>query len=275
MPRRVFSSPLSKLCFWGFTWIPFRCRPVWLLPDFQFPLQARPSCLSEYLPQVARPHGSGLPCAAPRVAPHEAVPLVDESAEDPPHGTSYSPNQGVAQRHFSPEWSQNGCVSPSPYDYDGRIDERLGQSFRGQTGARGMDRRVPFLAHKLPGAQSCLPGFDSFSPHSWETSCNSQDGQHGGSVPHKSSGGFTVAHPGQACAPSSPLVPGQVPFLKGSSRSGNLEPRSRLSVETETQAGRVDVEPSDSSPDLGSVWKSGSGTSLLHRSHPNARFGSL
>ncbi len=26
--------------------------------------------------------------AAPRVAPHEAVPLVDESAEDPPHGTS-------------------------------------------------------------------------------------------------------------------------------------------------------------------------------------------
>ncbi len=56
------------------------------------PLQARPSCLSEYLPQVARPHGSGLPCDAPRVAPHEAVPLVDESAEDPPHGTSYSPN---------------------------------------------------------------------------------------------------------------------------------------------------------------------------------------
>ncbi len=100
-------------------------------PDFQFrsmsgPLQARPSCLSEYLPQVARPHGSGLPCAAPRFAPHEAVPLVDESAEDPPHGTSYSPNQGVAQLlscplkmarpHFSSEWSQNGCDSPSPYD---------------------------------------------------------------------------------------------------------------------------------------------------------------
>ncbi len=65
-------------------------------------LQARPSCLSEYLPQVARPHGSGHPCAAPRVAPHEAVPLVDESAEDPPHGTSYSPNQGVAQLLLCP-----------------------------------------------------------------------------------------------------------------------------------------------------------------------------
>ncbi len=37
--------------------------------------------LSKYLPQVARPHGSGLPCVAPRVASHEAVPLVDERAE--------------------------------------------------------------------------------------------------------------------------------------------------------------------------------------------------
>ncbi len=66
-------------------------------------------------------------------------------------------------------------------------------------------------------------------------------------------------HPGQACVLSSPLVSGQVPFLKGSSRSGSREPRGRLSVETETQAGRVDVEPSESSPDLGSVWQSGSG----------------
>ncbi len=99
-----------------------------------------------------------------------------------------------------------------------------GAVFEGRPARGGMDRRVPFLAHKLPGAQSCLPGFDAFSPRSWEASYNSQDGQHGGSV----------AHPGQACAPSSPLVPGQVPFLKGSSRSGNLETHSRLSVETET-----------------------------------------
>ncbi len=27
--------PISaKPCFWGFVWIPFRCRPVWLLPGY-------------------------------------------------------------------------------------------------------------------------------------------------------------------------------------------------------------------------------------------------
>ncbi len=72
-----------------------------------------------------------------------------------------------------------------------------GAVFEGKPARGEMDRRVPFLAHKLPGAQSCPPGFDSFSPRSWEALCNSQDGQHGGSVPHKSSGGFMVAHPGQ------------------------------------------------------------------------------
>ncbi len=132
----------------------------------------------------------------------------------------------------------------------------------------GMDRRVPFLAHKLPGTQSCLPGFDAFSPRSWEASYNSQNGQYGGSVPHKPSRGFRVAHPGQACAPSSPLVPGQVPFLKGSSRSGNIEPCGRFSVGTETQAGRVDVEPSDGSPNLESVWRSGSGPLCFSRVLP-------
>ncbi len=42
------------------------------------PLQARPSCLCRYLPQAFAPHGSGLPCVVPRVASHEAIPLVDE-----------------------------------------------------------------------------------------------------------------------------------------------------------------------------------------------------
>ncbi len=37
--------------------------------------------------------------------------------------------------------------------------------------------RVPFLAHKLPGTQGCLPGFHTFSPHSWGPSYNSQNGQ--------------------------------------------------------------------------------------------------
>ncbi len=58
-----------------------------------------------------------------------------------------------------------------------------------------MDRRVPLLAHKLPGNQGCLPGFDVFSPRPRGASYHSQDGQHGGSVPHKPSVRFTVAHP--------------------------------------------------------------------------------
>ncbi len=99
-------------------------------------------------------------------------------------------------------------------------------------------------------------------------SYHSQDGQHGGCVPHKPSGRFTVAHPGQDCAPSSPLVPVRVPVLKGSSRSGNTVPRGRLSVETETQAGGMDVEPSDGIPDLGSVWRSGGGPLCFSRVIP-------
>ncbi len=188
------------------------------------PLQARPSCLCRYLPQVARPHGSGLSCVAPRAASHEAVLLVDERAEITPHYTSHSPYQGVTQLlstpftragpRFSSERGQNGCDPPSPYDHNGHINDGLGHGLRRQTGERGMDRRVPFLAHKLPGTQGCLPGFDVFSPRSWGASYHSQNGQYGGSVPHKPSGRFTVAHPGQACAPASPLVPGQVPFLK-------------------------------------------------------------
>ncbi len=158
-----------------------------------------------------RPHGSGLHCVAPRVASHEAVPLVDERAEITPHDTSHSPNQGVAQLLSTPFTMARPAFL--------------------QSGVR-MESRVSFLAHKLPGTQGCLPGFDAFSPRSWGASYNSQNGQYGGSVPHKPSGGFTVAHPGQACAPSSPLVPGQVPFLEGSSRSGNTEPCGRFSVET-------------------------------------------
>ncbi len=66
--------------------------PIGSCPDIQFysmsgPLQARPSCLCRFMPQAARPHGSSLPCVAPRVASHEAVPLVDEGAEVTPHCT--------------------------------------------------------------------------------------------------------------------------------------------------------------------------------------------
>ncbi len=68
--------------------------------------------------------------------------------------------------------------------------------------------------------------------------------------------------------PSSPLVPGQVPFFEGSSRSGNTEPCGRFSVETEAQAGGMDVEPSDGIPDLGSVWQSGGGPLCFSRVIP-------
>ncbi len=127
---RVFSPLLDKLCFWGFICISFKCKPSGSCPDFQFQcmlglLQARPSCLCEHLLQAPRPHGPSLPCAASRVAPHEAVPLANETVEDPLQRTSHSSNQGVSQllthplnmarSHFSPEWSQNRCDSPSPH----------------------------------------------------------------------------------------------------------------------------------------------------------------
>ncbi len=242
------------------------------------PLQARPSCLCRYLPQAVGPHGSGLPCVAPRVASHEAVPLVDEGAEVTPHCTSYSPYQGVAQLlltpfnvvrpHFSPERGENGCNPPSLYNLDGRINDRLGRGLRRQTGERGVEGRIPLLAYKLPGTQGCLPGFEVFSPRSRGVSYHSQDGQYGGCVPHKPPRRFTVAHPGQACVLSSPLVPRQVPLVEGGSRSGNTEPCGRFSVETETQAGGMDVEPSDGIPDLGSVWRSGGGPLCFSRVIP-------
>ncbi len=124
---------------------------------------------------------------------------------------------------------------------------------------RSLDRRVPLLAHKLPGAESHLPGTDSLSPLTQGVSCYCQDRQHGGSIPYKSPRGLTVAHPKPAYMLSPPLGSGQVPLLESGSRPGSLEPRSRLSVETEAQVGGVDVEPSNSSPDLGFVRQSGSG----------------
>ncbi len=124
------------------------------------------------------------------------------------------------------------------------------------------------MAYKLPGTQGCLPGFEVFSPRSRGASCHSQDGQYGGCVPHKLPRRFKVAHPGQACAPSSPLVPRQVPLFEGGSRSGSTEPGGRFSVETEAQAGGMDVEPSDGIPDLGSVWQSGGGPLCFSRVIP-------
>ncbi len=173
----------------------------------------------------------------------------------------------VARPRLSPERGENGCDPPSPYDHDGRINDRLGRGLRRQTSERGVEGRVPLLAYKLPRTQGCLPGFEVFSPHSRGV-YHSQDGQYGGCVPHKPPRRFKVAHPGQACASSSPLVPRQVPLFEGGSRSGNTEPGGRFSVETEAQAGGMDVEPSDGIPDLGSVWQSGGGPLCFSRVIP-------
>ncbi len=223
-------------------------------------------------------YGSSLPCVAPRAASHEAIPFVDEGAEVTPHCTSYSPCQSVAQLlstpvnvarpRLSPERGENGCDPPSPYDHDGRINDRLGRGLRRKAGEWRVEGRVPLLAYKLPGTQGCLPGFEVFSPRSRGASCHSQDGQYGGCVPHKPPRRFKVTHPGQACAPSSPLVSRQVPLFEGGSRSGSTEPGGRFPVETEAQAGGMDVEPSDGIPDLGSVWQSGGGPLCFSRVIP-------
>ncbi len=242
--------------------------PFGSCPDTQFysmsgPLQARPSCLCRYLPQAVGPHGSGLPCVAPRVASHEAVPLVDEGAEVTPHCTSHSPYQGVAQLlstpftmarpRFSPERGENGCDPPSPYDHDGRINCRLGRVLRRQTGKRGVDGRVPLLAYKLPGTQGCFPGFDVFSPHSRGYHIIVRTDNMAVVSHINRQGGSRSRTLDRLARPLSSLVPRQVSLFEGGSRSGNTEPCGRFSVETEAQAGGMDVEPSDGIPDLGSV----------------------
>ncbi len=174
----------------------------------------------------------------------------------------------VARPRLSPERGENGCDPPSPYDHNGRINDRLGRGLRRKAGEWRVEGRVPLLAYKLPGTQGCLPGFEVFSPRSRGASCHSQDGQYGGCVPHKPPRRFKVAHPGQACAPSSPLVPRQVPLFEGGSRSGSTEPGGRFYVETEAQARGMDVEPSDRIPDLGSVWQSGGGPLCFSRVIP-------
>ncbi len=200
------------------------------------PLQARPSCLCRYLPEAARPHGSGLSCVAPRVASHEAVPLVDERAEVTPHYTSHSPYQCVAQLlstpftmagpRFSPERGQNGCNPPSPYNHDGRINDGLGRGLRRQTGERGMDRRVPswhINCLELRAVFLALMYFLSVlgEHHIIVRTLNMAVVSH-----INRQGGSTFAHPGQACAPSSPLVPGQVPFLRADHVPGILNLRT-------------------------------------------------
>ncbi len=213
--------------------------PFGSCPDTSFysmfgPLQARPSCLCRYLPQAVGPYGSSLPCVAPRAASHEAIPLVDEGAEVTPHCTSYSPCQSVAQLLSTPVNVARPRLSP-------------------ERGENGCDPPSPYDHASMTGWGAVFEGRPASGEWKEEFLFFSL---------------FKVAHPGQACAPSSPLVPRQVPLFEGGSRSGSTEPGGRFSVETEAQAGGMDVEPSDGIPDLGSVWQSGGGPLCFSRVIP-------
>ncbi len=97
--------PSLRIVFLGFVWIPFRCRPVWLLPGYpilQHVWPARPSCLCRYLPQAV-----GLMAAASPVLPLGLLHMRPflwwmKELRLHPHCTSYSPYQGVAQLLSTP-----------------------------------------------------------------------------------------------------------------------------------------------------------------------------
>ncbi len=63
-------------------------------------------------------------------------------------------------------------------------------------------------------------------------------------------------------------------YPESGSRSGSFEPCRRFSIEAETQAGGMNAEPSDSSPDFEICSVKRKWTSLHHESLPNACFGS-
>ncbi len=54
----------------------------------------------------------------------------------------------MAGPRFSPERGENGAIHRRHMIMTDAINDGLGRGLRRQTGERGMDRRVPFLAHK-------------------------------------------------------------------------------------------------------------------------------
>ncbi len=246
MPRRVCSSHLSEPCFWGFTeWNPHSdAGQFGSCPDIQFFSMSGLFKLGHHVSVGTCRRLLGLMAAASPVLPLGLLhmrPFLWWMKELRLHPMIPATRLIRVSRSCSRPLLQWRDFLQSGVRI-GAINRRhMITAHQRQTGERGMDRRVPFLAHKLPGTQGCLPGFDVFSPRSRGASYHSQNGQYGGSVPHKPPGGFTVVHPGQACAPSSPFVPGQVPFFEGSSRSGNAEPCVWFSVETETRSSLLGV----------------------------------
>ncbi len=209
------------------------------------PLQAGSLHLSGPVSQAPRPHGSGFPGSSLGAAPYETIPLVDEVpgylsllAIPPPTKSvrRLSPHPlSVAGPQFSLERSGNGGSLPSPDDNDGCFPLRMGGGggLRGKAGLWCLDGQVPRLAHKQPGVESGSSGSHSLSSVPGTLSCHSQDGQYGSGVTHQSPGRLSVAHPKQACAPTSPLgtghifVPESDPCPRGPEPSGGLSVRSR------------------------------------------------
>ncbi len=213
------------------------------------PLQARPSCLCRYLPQAVGPYGSSLPCVAPRAASHEAIPWWMKELRLHPTVPATRPCQSVAQLLSTPVNVARPRLSPERGLRMGAIHRRhmittdasmtgWGAVFEWKAGGVESGRKkVPLLAYKLPGTQGCLPGFEVFSPRSRGAHVIVRTDHMAVCSPHKPPRRFKVAHPWTVCAPSSPLVPRQVPLFEGGSRSGSTEPGGRFSVETEAQAG--------------------------------------
>ncbi len=202
--QKECSHPFLTNCVFGVSF-GFRSNagPSGSCLDFQFqctfgPLQARPSCLCEHLSQAPRPHGRSLLCATSRGgsilwwmwllrirSTGLATRLIRVSRscfctlliwQDP---TFLQSGVRIGEIHR--------CNSHMVTH--GHINDRLGRGLWRHTGARCLDKRVPLLAHKLPGAQSRLPGTNSLSPLSKEVSCDSQDGQHGGGIHINRQGG--------------------------------------------------------------------------------------
>ncbi len=143
-----------------------------------------------------------------------------------------------------------------------------GAVFEGRPASGKWKEVVPLLAYKLPGTQGCLPGFEVFSPRSRGVSYHSQDGQYGGCVPQNTVKEVHGRAPWTGLRAIFSFGPKTSSLFGGGSRSGNTEPCGRFSVETEAQAGGMDVEPSDGIPDLRSVWQSGGGTLCFSRVIP-------
>ncbi len=241
------------------------------------PLQARPACLCRFMPQAARPHGSGLPCVAPRVASHEAVPLVDEGAEVTPHCTSHSPYQGVARLLSIPFtmagprffWSsvRIGAIHRRHMVTTDASMMGWGAVFEGRPASGDwtgeflswhincLELRAVFLAlmYFLPvlGGHHIIVRTDNMAVVSH---INHQGGSRSRTLDR------LARHL---------LLWSQYKFL--SLRTVHVPGILNLAadfVKTETQAGRMDVEPSDNIPDLGSVWQSGSGPLCFSRVIP-------